>query len=147
MTVAVAGRVDFSVSFSRSVATAFPPGVLQPAVWGAKPAGFGRVPPLSPEQHGARSSSKRPCERCFLAAVIFLAAALPRVVVPCLQMVGCLPRIAAFAFRGRARTALPCCARSCYRADDKPIAGFCIANTYYFDDFINKKNCKSAKML
>lgn len=96
---------------------------------------------------GARSSSKRPCERCFLAAVIFLAAALPRVVVPCLRTVGCLPRIAAFAFRGRARTALPCCARSCYRADDKPIAGFCIANTYYFDDFINKKNCKSAKML
>ena len=96
---------------------------------------------------GARSSSKRPCERCFLAAVIFLAAALPRVVVPCLRTVGCLPRIAAFAFRGRARTALPCCARSCYRADDKPIAGFCIANTYYFDDFINKKNCKSAKIL
>ncbi|KAA2412736.1 hypothetical protein F2Q36_05555 [Alistipes onderdonkii] len=58
MTVAVAGRVDFSVSFSRSVATAFPPGVLQPAVWGAKPAGFGRVPPLSPEQHGGEEQQQ-----------------------------------------------------------------------------------------
>ncbi len=73
---------------------------------------------------------------------------LSRPVSCSLRYGGRSPQVSArFAFRGRARTSFPCRIRSRYRADDKPIVEFCITNTYYFDDFINKKNCKSAKML
>ena len=49
--------------------------------------------------------------------------------------------------RGKVRAALPCCLRSRYRADGKPVVDFRIADVYCFVNCISKKNRKPAKML
>lgn len=110
---------------------------------------------LPASRSAVRRISNRLCRGCGCGCVCRVLCRFPgasprlsRPVSCSLRYGGRSPQVSArFAFRGRARTSFPCRIRSRYRADDKPIVEFCITNTYYFDDFINKKNCKSAKML
>ena len=86
-----------------------------------------------------RGAAKRPCERCFLAAVIFLAAALPRVVMSCPRTGGGRRGDPHPPCGAKSVPLFPCCLRSRYRADGKPVVDFRIADVYCFVNCISKR--------